>query len=411
MAALLFLLLRKLTGKPILARWMALLSLLTPSLFLYARVSYSEASCYPFFLVLALWCLLRFEEAPSSRTAALAGLALGISAYAYTTARLIAPLMVAATALCFFPRRELRRRLLPFLGAAVLAGAPMGIYMLANPGKLQQRFATLSAFANHPSAATAAARVFQTYFQHLAGTDFLVRTGQHNLWHNIGYGLLPIWLWLPLTLGLYSLWRRRGSAFVRLLAAALIIAPIPVSLTYENLPHTSRFLHFVPLALIVGTLAIADALDAARPDRGLVALACAVALSEGAVYLNDYFINYPRQIEENESNLMLGFDQGMGRALQIAFRARQGEGSICLPDSFFTWYGTYPKFYGDLDPVRVRKVRLDGVGIHSLKPWPLDSGSIFVLPGSTVPPQSAQPLGTSDRLKGAEPFWSIYRAQ
>jgi 4-amino-4-deoxy-L-arabinose transferase-like glycosyltransferase len=413
MALLLYRLLKGLTGKPELARWIALLSLLTPSLFLYGRVSFSEASCVPFWFVLGLLLLLTFERQPGRQTAAWAGVGLGLITYSYTTGRLLAPLMVAAAAASFYRDRTIRKQLPIFLGAAALTAVPMAWFMLAHPGLVEKRFTLVSVWNDHPTGWVAAGRIAGTYLEHLFSLDFLFRTGQHNLWHNSGFGLLPLWLFIPALLGVGALWRRRRDPFAGLLAALILIAPIPVALTFENLPHTSRFLHFVPLALILGALAIADWIDSARPPRLLLALFCAGALLEGGLYLYDYFAIYPGAIEEFHLSWwpLTGLDQGIGQALQVAFKARSGETPLYVPKEFLMFDGSFLDFYGDLDPVRLRQVGLDGMGIHLLRSDPYEPGALFIIPGTAKAQQPAELVGTSGpRVKPGPAFWAVYRA-
>jgi hypothetical protein len=333
--------------------------------------------------------------------------------YTYTTGRLLAPLMVAAAAVCFYRAPSYRKLLPAFLAGAALAAIPMALFFVRHPGMAEKRFALVSVWHDNPSALLAAQRVTTSYLQHLANTDFLFRTGQHNLWHNAGFGLLPIWLFIPMVFGIGSLWNRRVSPFALFLGAALLIAPIPVCLTYENLPHTSRFLHYAPLALILGALAISDWIDTAHPSRLLRALACAAALAEGGLYLYYYFVFYPVELAGFQLSWwpLQGLDQGVGGALQVAFKARSGETPLYVPETFFLFDGSFLDFYGDLDPVRLRSGGLGGFGIHALKPGPLPPGALFINAGTAKPEQNAELIGTSGhRADSGAPFWSVYRA-
>jgi 4-amino-4-deoxy-L-arabinose transferase-like glycosyltransferase len=411
-ALLLYSLLRTLTGKSALARWIALLSLLTPSLFFYARVCF-EASCIPFWIVLALLLLLRFERRPTWQAAAWAGFGMGFVTYSYATGRLLAPLMVATAAAFAYRDPAMRRHLPVLLGAAALTAIPMGAFVLAHPRRLETRFELISVWNDHPTAWVAAKRIAGTYLQHLFSPDFLFRSGQPNLWHNSGTGVLPLWLLVPMVFGLVALWRRRQSPFACFLGVLLLLSPIPVALTFENLPNTSRFLHFVPLALILGALAISDWIDAARPSRSLLALGCAWALFEGGLYLYAYFAIYPHAIEDSHEALypLSGMDRDVGRALQVAFKARSGETPLFVPGEFLIFDGTFLDFYGDLDPIRLRHVGYEAMGIHPLQGAHYASGTLFILPGSGPPGQPAQLVGTSgNRLRPGPPYWSVYRA-
>ncbi len=294
MAVALFFLLKRLTGQPVLARWLALLSLLMPSIFLFARYGF-EASFLPCLLVVALAALLRFEQLPSWRNAALAGVTIGLCTYTYPTGRLMAPLIVVAAAVSFYFYAPARKYLWAYLGSAALLGLPMGIYMLMHPDRLVTRVAQSPAWAGNPGFWEVARRIVHTYYQHFAQTDFLFRTGQHVVWHNAGEGLLPVWIAAPFFLGWVSLWLRRGSPFRRVLASALLLSPVAVAITLQpDFPHTGRSLQFVPLAIIVAALAIVDFVRRDGLPRWLPAFALSLALFEAAQDLNLYFDDWAR---------------------------------------------------------------------------------------------------------------------
>ncbi|MHB8419050.1 MAG: ArnT family glycosyltransferase [Myxococcales bacterium] len=403
MAVGLYVLVRRLTAREALARWMAALSLLAPSIFTFGRHAVSETSSFPFWLVLALNALLWLEREPSWRSGVLAGAALGLCTYTYTTGRLLAPLMVAAAALCFYLEPRYRRAVPALLGGGALLGLPMALFMLRHPHTLDKRFHTLWILKDNPPWTVAASRMAEHYAQHLFSIDFLFRTGDHNLRHNIGVGLLPVWLALPLALGVWSLWQRRSSATARFLLALLALSPIPVSLCHDAWPHASRMLHFVPLAYVVAAIAIEDWLAAANPARALVALGLGLALVEGGTFLHDYFVDYPPAAQPN-------FDGGAGEALRIAFAARRGDEPLYAPDGFFVFDGTYFQFWGDLDPVRFRQVGLEGMGIHRAgRGGQYPPGSLVILPGGMRPfSQPAELVGTAERSGGGVAF-SVWR--
>jgi len=403
-AVLLFFLLRSLTRSSVLARWMALLSLLVPSLFFYARSGFSEASSLPFWLVLALWMLRRFERIPSHRRAAIAGACIGLVTYSYTTARLLAPLLLAAACLSFWLAPRFRRFVAAMLAGGAALGAPMAVFMLVHPGAVDKRFReAVSVWRDHPTTRVAVERIVGTYFQHLASLDFLFRTGQHLDWVNAGEGLLPLWLFAPVVLGIASLWRRRKDAYFRVLSALWLISPIPVALTWENLPHTTRYLHFAIVALVVGALALSDAIAAVRPSRGTLALMLVAALGEGALSLRTYFVDYATRFA-NEG----GYDDDMGNALQLAFARRKTGEPVYLPGSFFDISGVRIAFYADLDPVAYRTKKLDDVGIHASGWHRPEKGAIVVEPGRSAPSGGARLLGTASRPNGTV-VWSVYR--
>jgi hypothetical protein len=295
------------------------------------------------------------------------------------------------------------RRFLPAMaltGAAI--GLPTAVFIMKHPNALDQRFReAVSVWRDHPTTGEVAKRITGTYFQHLASLDFLFRTGSHTDWVNIGEGLLPLWLFAPLVLGIGSLWRRRKEPFYRVLVALWLFSPIPVSLTWENLPHTNRYLHFGAIALVVGALGLADFIDAARPRRALLAGLVCAALGEGALSLRTYFDDYATRFANAG-----GYDNDMGRALETVFANRKHAEQVYLPPTFFDLSGVRIAFYADMDPVDFRTTRFDDLGIH-FNSGRFDAGAIVVMYGSQAPAGGSL-LGKADRPNGMV-AWSVYR--
>ncbi len=406
-SGILFLILRQLTGNRVLARWFALLALLVPSLFFYAHGGFSEASCLPFWMLLAVFTVLQFERQPSLRTAVACGGSIGLMTYAYTTSRLMAPLLLAAVLVFFFRAGARYRRHLPVLGiTGALLGLPTAIFMLLHPHELDLRFRTMvSVFRDNPTPGVALGRVVGTYFQHLLSLDFLFRTGQHNAWHNIGEGLLPLWLYAPMLLGAHALWARRRTPFAQVFLVLWAISAIPVALTWENLPHTNRFLHFAAIALVLGALGVDEYLKTARPRAGLVALLLTMALFEGGLMLRTSFVDYWRSFGGGG-----GYDGGVADALQAVFQRRAPGTPVYLPGDFFDFDGLRVAYFADVPPEDLRAHRLDALGIHRLPGADTaPSGSLVVEKKGAQPPRPAELLAEVRPPGSDGPLWSVYR--
>jgi 4-amino-4-deoxy-L-arabinose transferase-like glycosyltransferase len=401
MAVGMYTLLRSLTGRERLARWMAVLSLLVPSMFTYGRHGVSEVSSMPCWLLIGLNALLAFQDSPTWKRAVWAGASLGLCTYSYSTARLLAPLMVATAAVCFFPDKRARRQLFAFLVAAAVIGIPMAVYMKTNPSKLDGRFNSLSIFRDHPTHWVALQRFVQQYARHIFSLDFLFRTGDPNRRHNIGIGELPLWLAVPMGLGLLSLWKRRSEPFIRFLMVLWVLAPVPVALILVEWPHASRTLHFAPLAIITAGIFFADVLTWARPSRAILIAATVGALAEGALFVTSYFVDYaPSSVD--------AFDGGRGEALQLAFAARQHDEPLYVPGDMFAYGGIHLGFYGDLDPVRLRAAGPGAFGISPSGAPSYPPGSIVVLPGAQRPPGQSEPIAVAHALDGRT-LYSLFR--
>jgi hypothetical protein len=222
----------------------------------------------------------------------------------------------------------------------------------------------------------------------------------------MGVGLLPIWMWIPVLLGLGSLWERRRSPFARFALAMIFVSPLAVALTWENLPHTGRIFHILLFAYIAASLAVFDWISRAHPARWVLALLIGGVLLEGAQDLTLYFGDYASTVRRQRSFE----DDNAGEALTIAFAARKGEEPLYVPHMFFQTYGTYLEFYGDLDPVRRRTVGLEGMGIlEAERPINPDLGGLVITRLGRPPPVAADLVGTTQTPELGGPSWQVWR--
>jgi 4-amino-4-deoxy-L-arabinose transferase-like glycosyltransferase len=403
-AAVLLLLLRRLTGRPRLARWLALLAALAPCTFSFARHSVSETCTVGLMLGLSFLALERWAAAPSAARAALTGGLMALCSYAYTTQRMFAPMMIVVAGLLFLADPRTRRTIWAFGVAAAVVTAPYAAFLLMHRGALTRRFDELSIFRDHPAWTVAAGRFAQHYLDHLVGLDFLFRTGDPNLRHNIGTGFLPLWMAAPLVLGLWSLWRRRREKLPLFFLVLMPLAPIPVALTHAESLHASRMTHFFPLALIACAFALSDFIERARPRIVVLGLMTCAALFESEQFLYRYFAHYPAAAQD-------AFDYGEGAALQVAFAARRSDEKIFAPNDFFAFDGIRFKYFGDVDPARSRQemASLGFFRVDSVERLP--AGSIAILPGDSKPRhgEPAEPLGVSPSARDHRPAFTVWR--
>jgi hypothetical protein len=405
----LFFVLRSVTNNQRVARWLALATLLIPTIYFYARVATAEQLALAATTALGLNALLHFERHPSRRSASLAAFVLGLSAYSYHVGRLLGPLMIVAAAITYYPDARTRRFLPSFLLTGLATGAPMAIFMWRHPGALTNRFTTaVGLWRDNPTPWVAGQRILGTYFQHLCSVDFLFRTGQHQRNINSGLGILSVWLWLPIVLGLVTLWeRRRQSAFNRYLLVMLLLSPLPVALTTENLPHTARIFHIIVFEIPIVGVAVTEWIATARPSRLLVTAALSAILLEGGQNIWYYFDDYARVVRRERP---FG-DDNIGDALKLVKEIRQDDEPVYVPSDFFKVYGTYLQFYLDLDPTRLRNVGFSGLNIYdAADPITRDGGGLYVgLRGGGVPPVPAELLATTPHVKAGGPAWQVYR--
>lgn len=412
MAALLAACIRMLTGNRALGRWLAVMSLWIPSIFLYARSGIAEPASFPFFTTLAIFAVLRFELRPSRARAVAAGALLGLAAYAYPAARLFSPLISIGAVICFALYAPTRRFVPLVIAAGLAAATPMAVFVLRHPDALLVRLQGMSIFGGPASSRQVAETFFANYASQL-GFDFLFRFGQknHNHWHNIGTGFVSLWMMCPLVLGLLVLARDGRRMFYRFLLLALLAAPIPASFTTDDVPHPNRILHLVPILVLISALGVQHMLARLRPSRSWVAALLLVVALEGAGMARQYFLEYPRVWDQDNP---AGWDHGKGAALRLAFSLRRHGERMYFPGPFFEMDGMFIGYWGGLDPLDMRLHGPAGSGVFSTDApdaaAQAPSQSLWTVEGAAPPPFPADVVGTVQRrFNGGGTVWTIYR--
>jgi 4-amino-4-deoxy-L-arabinose transferase-like glycosyltransferase len=396
------------TGRIRLARWLSLLFLLIPSVFLYARSGTTEPVAFLFLFAAAVASLRFYARAPSFARAALAGTVFGLAAYAYPAARLMMPFAVAVATVSFLLDPGARRTAWVIPTCAAAAALPMAIFMLVHPGALFARLDSMSIFRPGASAADTRRLFVTNYLSHWS-LDFLFRQGQqgHRHWHNIGTGFLSLWMLLPFVFGLATILRRLHDPFGRFLFFALVLAPVPAALTTDDVPHPNRILFAIPIVVLICATGIASWLGRAQPSAALVALLLGACVYEGATMVLKYFDDYPVTFERENPG---GWDGGVGRAIQLAVASREEGEPLYLPSSFFDFDGILVGFWGDLDPRRFRQSGLDAFDIHrAIDSQGLAAGTLWMTDGQHGPPFPADPVGSVEAAVDGKPLWSLFR--
>jgi 4-amino-4-deoxy-L-arabinose transferase-like glycosyltransferase len=402
MAGLLFLVLRRLTAHLQCATWAAVLSLLVPATYSYARHAVSEAAAYPFWLTLGILMVLRFHERPTWRRGVIAGIAVGLGCYAYSTARLLSPLLVVAVFVVWRLNRPSRRVAWSVLVGGALAGAPMATYTLLHPGTLGGRFRALSIF--HDGTLLSYAKRFVTgYAQHLFSVPFLFQTGDPNLRHNIGVGMFPVWMAAFMVAGVALTWTRRREPFASFLLVILLLAPVSVALTEESLPHASRMLHLVPVMVIMAALALDHAWPWLRGQGAMSVALLSLVLLESGQFLYRYHVPYAAGSRPL-------FDDYRQDALFIVKEHRRHAEPVFINDNMWAYPVNVVFTLGE-DAARFRRDGLDALGIHRLGSGPYPTGSLVVMDGEQPPPHNVNPqlLGAARRQGDNSVRFSVWQ--
>jgi hypothetical protein len=300
------------------------------------------------------------------------------------------------------------------VAAGIAVAVPMAVFMARHPEALFVRLKGMSIFTSGASRLEVAELFASNYLSHF-GLDFLFRTGQpsHHHWHNIGTGFISLWMLFPLVFGVMVLWRERRRPFFRFLLLVLLAAPIPASMTTDDVPHPNRIIHLVPILVLVCALGVQHLLAQLRPSRRAVAVLLALVSFEGAAMAHQYFTQFPHIFDGDNPG---GSDGGRGAALRLAFAQRRGGAPMYLPPPFFDFDGMLIGFWGDLDPREMRAHGPAGSGVHSTDEpvgprVGLPSGTLWVTEGAGAAPFAADVVGAVERRpdSGGGTLWTIYR--
>jgi 4-amino-4-deoxy-L-arabinose transferase-like glycosyltransferase len=297
-------------------RWLRLYAIVcvgfTPWLFSLSRVSFEVIWLYPL-LAVYLWAACEAYTKRSGRWALVAGIAIALSAYAYSTFRLLAPLHVLALLLAY-PRRDFVRQHALLLGGFAVTLLPLATYALAHSDALTARFALLT-YMNEPGwSALDKCSAFAGRYAEYFGADFLAWHGDANRRHHTGYAGQLLLVTIALTaVGFVASLGRTQSGFIRLLVAGVLLSPIAAALTRDH-GHSLRSFSMVVFAIPLSVAAAAWLRARSRPLLA-VALATCAALQAG-LYVANYFGSYPATSIAAFENY--GFKQALGYALQNA---------------------------------------------------------------------------------------------
>jgi 4-amino-4-deoxy-L-arabinose transferase-like glycosyltransferase len=262
---------------------------LEPWIWSESRVAF-EPIVMVLFLLLA--CLALVRAVPDSESAfALAGIAIALSAFSYTTGRAFGVLILIAIA-CSYARSPFRRWWCVGPPVAVAYGV-LALWNRAHPGALFARYDILSVGADGAPLTVQAGRAIANYVQYI-GVPFLFTHGDANPRHSSGYGgMLSVVLLPVLLVGLVVAVRRWREPLYRFTVLGLLAAPLSASVTAEGTPHSLRAATMLPFLLMLLGFGF-TAVPASRVVRpGWIAVAGAVLGLGYASYLQDYFLEYP----------------------------------------------------------------------------------------------------------------------
>jgi len=290
----------------------------TPWLFSLSRISFELISLYPL-IALHLVAVYRAYEEEDARWAAVAGLSIGLTVYAYSTFRMLAPLHTLLVVLNYPQPRYWRRHAALLLAAAATA-MPFALYLVYHGANLLGRFNVLTFLHDQTMTLGTRLTILSEHYLGYFSIDFLAVHGDLNLRHHIGHGgqLLPA-TFLLLVAGvawLISTGKLWQDSFPRLIAGGCLLAPLGAALTRDE-HHSLRAMTLAIYVILISAWAMHAM--AAGKHRRLVSVALALTALNAISYTADYFTRFAR---EESASAFEGF--GFKEALDIALAQTRG---------------------------------------------------------------------------------------
>jgi len=252
-------------------RWIAVATfataVATPAFFEIAHLAF-EVAAFPLALALLLIAVWNARDRWSGADVVRVALALAFVTYAYTSGRLFGPAFAAG--LLFFAKRN---RLPAIAATYALYGlliVPMAVFHFRNDHAMTARYRGVG-YANEPGPAFAE-RFAVNYFRSVdpVGQSLL---GDWNERHHVpgSGGNVLVMTFVLGAAGVIAALRRR-TPWDKFMLFALVVAPIPVALTFDPL-HSLRTVSY-PLLLMVFSI---DSLRSARKPLLLAAFILGIA--------------------------------------------------------------------------------------------------------------------------------------
>jgi 4-amino-4-deoxy-L-arabinose transferase-like glycosyltransferase len=272
---------------------------LTPAHFIHSRLEMDYIYPLPFVL-LWLWCLLKFDDTADKRLMWMGGFALGVGFYSYIAAVAFMPLYLLFTWLYLFAKY--RRLRLIHLTTTVAFVIPLLLFVAWRVIYPDIFSGTAYRYAiTRNGVALGILRLFNynligdyvSNYWNFYNPNFLFLVGSPNFQSSTraaGVFLIPLALFL--TVGVYEVATREKPRVGWLLIAGFLTAPLPAVLVEE--PYAIyREMEMLPFAVLIAVFG-ARRLLTADPKwlRGLAVAAIVAMPLQFTYFVSDYFTAY-----------------------------------------------------------------------------------------------------------------------
>jgi 4-amino-4-deoxy-L-arabinose transferase-like glycosyltransferase len=373
-------------------------------------------SIVPFFLLLFLWLFAVAVNRNRSRklALALAGLAAALLSYAYPSAEILAPFIVVTAGLLYLWRRK--RDLALMLGVYAIAVLPLFYLLIFKSSSNFARYNAVKLQGTGLDLVREAASHYAGYFSY---HFYFGARGNDPAMHVPGvgnfYSFMALILATAVGIIIYKLVRRgsrkawiaklRSAAVLRptaLIAVALLLGPVPASLSIDK-QHVTRAIFMFPFVTLILTLAAYFVLTRFKTGwQRLGATVVFIAVSLFAVCNYMHIYTGPAYREQAAVSFQYGVKQGVDylAAHQAGYRAVVMDRNINQPYIYYLFYSRY-------DPKRLDYAQINSSELEHRSFAVVQVGNYFFTPLTDQDVRGATYL-TSVRGYG-HTWYDIYR--
>ena len=212
----------------------------------------------------------------------------GLSLYAYTAFRLLAPLHVLAALAVYRSSRYRKEQLCLILGSVVLA-LPFAVYAAGHFENLASRFNYVTYLRDPQMGLYQKLTTFVGHYLDYFGVSFLAISGDSNRRHHTGLGgefLLSTVILLGISL--HKIFRQGMGRFQIYLLAGILLAPIAAATT-SDVSHSLRTFSMSLFVVMLSAYGLRNRFSAITRSMLALTAVCAV------VYIVHYFVSYPAE--------------------------------------------------------------------------------------------------------------------
>ncbi|MBC6477187.1 MAG: glycosyltransferase family 39 protein [Hormoscilla sp. GM7CHS1pb] len=244
---------------------------------------------------------------------AFSGFFLGLSIYSYSTSRLLSLLMIDSLIAIYIAKNFSRKSKVISTGSILLGSysltiLPYLLFLLNNPGALANRFRQISYLFNESlSLFDKVGKFLINYISYLT-PHFLLFKGDPNLRHHTGYGgEITIGVFVFFMIGLlFILFKRKilSDSFVAFICINLFLSPLAAALTTDKF-HSLRSLLLGLFIFVISCYGVEILIQKNNyyiktTSKKTITIILTILISfillfQSILYLQDYFIVYPKK--------------------------------------------------------------------------------------------------------------------